>query len=491
MRFSRTSNKVRVLDGGMDTENVQIDVPPGMFIAGHNHCLADPKGMERILGHERTDGRFLPSEVGYTWITGTISGTINEGDTITNGTAHGQVLLVDNGVLAFMIDGKFADHDDLSINGTTVITDITVQENTGAVDIDIDLEWHRLATNAARATVQAVPGNGNMTGAVKHKGVLYAFRDDGVENKVYRSTPTGWEQLDLGKTVPFTNGGAGRPVVGDTLTTGAVITGIQKVSGSWDASTFDGLLTFQGADIADGDTLTFVHNGTNIATATAGDDSTAVTRQAGGKIRAQVYNFKGDVSSLSVWGADGVNKPFQLDGELVEIDTGVIDLKATVVIPHRHHLFLSYGSHWMISGIGDPFKPWTSISGADKWGMGDVITGAIVTPNGTLLSFCKNKIDVVYGSTIGGADPFVVRPYSIEHGGLEHSIQNSIAPTFVNDSGLTIMPTTQKWGDFEINNIDERIKTLVEALFGNITCSVVFQQRMEYRVYAGTGNIFY
>ena len=489
MRFSRPANAVRILDGGIDTENVQIDVRPEMFVAGHNHCLADPKGYERIPGYERTDGRFLPSEVGYTWITGVITSNPDVGDTVTNGTATGQVLLVDNGILVFMVDGVFNNHDNLTVDAVTVITDITPQENTGAPDVDTDLAWRSLASNAARATVQAVPGAGKLTGAIKHKGILYSFRDDGAENKVYRSTATGWQRLDLGKTVRFSGGGAGKPVVGDTLTTGAVITGIQKESGAWSGSSAVGILTYQGTDISGGDTISFVHDGGTIATATASGDSEVVTRKAGGKLQVQIYNFKGDADTLAAWVVDGVNLPFKLDGNLVEIHTGIDDKFPNFLVPHRHHLFLSYGSHWLISGIGDPFKAWTALYGADEWGMGDVITGAIVTPNGTLLSFCKNKIDVVYGSTVGGADPFTIKPYSIEHGAIKDSIQNSIAPTFVNDSGLTIMTTTQKWGDFEINNIDERVKTLVDALFGNITCSVVFQQRAEYRVYAGVNCV--
>lgn len=57
-----------------------------------------------------------------------------------------------------------------------------------------------IAREAARSLIQPVPGSGAIRGGFFFNDVCYAFRDtlDGTAKKLYRSSATGWQEVDLG-----------------------------------------------------------------------------------------------------------------------------------------------------------------------------------------------------------------------------------------------------------------------------------------------------
>jgi len=491
IRFSKASNKVIIPDGGMNTESMALDVPSNMFLAGMNHELSDPKGAARIMGYERFDGRTKPSEAEYTVVLGTYAADAVKGDVLTGITSGvtGTVLsdYTDGLVLVVYTEGAFAVGENLLRGSTTILSSITsTTEGAGAGDATVDF-WLRVeAGKVARTNITTVPGTGDVIGAVKFNNKVFSFRG----GSVYFSSVTGWQSLTLGQVVHFTAGTAispnRAPIKGDTVSNGTVsaeVVNVQEKSGNWGSSNVEGWIVIKnktGGTFAASDSLTF----TGGATATSGDEE-QITRNGGGYLRTAVYNFSGDSNDLALWGTDEVNVAFKIDRDdnYIPIYTGFesTGFYPKQIKPHHHHLFLSYHSNWIHSGIGDPFAPWTLISGADQWGMGDDIVGACVTPNGTMISFGENSIDVIYGST--SAD-FMVKPYSSEFGAIKNSVQVSIAPTYVGEAGVQVMTQTQKWGDFEVNDIDAAVKTLIDGIKSKITCSVVFRNKNECRVYA-------
>lgn len=491
VKFSKTSNKVIIPDGGMNTESMPLDVPSNMILAGMNHELADPKGIARIMGYERFDGHTKPSEAEYTVVLGTYAADAAKGNVLV-GSVSGTIgtLLADYdnaSVLVVYTDGAFIVGEDLTLGATTILSNITsTVEGAGAGDATVDF-WLRVeAGTVARGDIGAVPGTGAMIGCAKFNGKVFAFRGTGI----HYSSSIGWQMLALGQLVPFTVGTAispnRPPAKGDTITNGtasADVVNVQKTVGNWGSSDAAGWITIKnksGGNFSTGDSLTF----TGGATATGGDE-VQISRTGGGYLRTKVYNFTGDSDDIALWGTDEVNQAFKIDKDdnYIPIYTGFESYGVPEqIMPHHHHLFLSYGSNWVLSGIGDPFAPWTLVSGADQWGMGDDIVGAAVAPNGTMISFGENSVDVIYGESSAN---FAVKPYSAEFGAIKNSVQVTIAPTYVGEAGIQVLSQTSKWGDFELSDVDAFVKTLVDGIKSGITCSVVFRNKNEYRVYAG------
>ncbi len=483
--FTKARNKTIFLDGGINTEIIDVDVQPGMIRYGQNVELADPRGYRHIDGYERIDGKIKPSDAKYTMIAGTFAGAITAGNTVTGATsgATGNVLVDYDGTDSLVVrktsSVDFVDGEDI----IGVITNITATYNSGATTADISQAWTHLARESARLEVKEIPGNGPVTGVTKLNDKIYVFRDNNSENRIYVASSTGWDAVSNPIVLKFDTGSGGD--IGGTVTNGtatADVVQVERLSGSWSGGDAAGVIAIKNVSgsFSAGDHLTFAGGAT--ATATTGD--TELTRSSGGYIRSVIYNFTGSMDDKAAWVTDGVNNAIKIDqsGNIIPIYTGLTDAPEHIKAFH-HHLFLSYGDNWIHSGIGDPFAPWTLISGADQWGMGDKITGACITPNGTFISFCRNRVDVVYGTS--SAD-FTVKTYTEQYGAVENSVQVSVGPTFIGEQGLSIMTTTQKWGDFALDTVDDNILTLVEQFRESVSTSLIVPRKKEYRVYNGT-----
>lgn len=188
----------------------------------------------------------------------------------------------------------------------------------------------------------------------------------------------------------------------------------------------------------------------------------AVTLPAGGRYRFQNHNFFGASNLRRMYGCNGVGQAFEYDGAagFVSIATGTAIDAPTHIACHRKHLFLGFrGGSLQNSGIGTP-TVFTPISGAAEIGIGEDITGLLPDVSNTLVVFGRNRVDVLYGSSV---DDFDLRPVANDAGAVEWTAQKIGTPLYFDDAGLRSLDTTANYGDFIIGTKTDRIRPLLDA----------------------------
>ena len=96
-------------------------------------------------------------------------------------------------------------------------------------DADVDsslLTELRSAIEDQRALIGVVPGEGNVNGVWVFSGDVYAFRNKsgGATAGMYKSTPTSWDEVDLGTALNFDGTTAdGEPIPGDVGTATTIV----------------------------------------------------------------------------------------------------------------------------------------------------------------------------------------------------------------------------------------------------------------------------
>lgn len=198
-------------DGGLDMVTSPLMLKPGQLIGCKNYEIANTGGYRRILGFEQTDGRGLASQAQYTAL-GFDSGIgMNAGDVVVGSisAASGVVLETVSGatgvVYLYVSTGAFV-LNDLLVRSSVSRGRVTTLFDAGA-GIDIYSEHLRvtkLAVEYHRTLIQEVPGDGPILGVAYLKDIVYAFRDnaDHTAARMYKSTPTGWEQVHTPTLAP-------------------------------------------------------------------------------------------------------------------------------------------------------------------------------------------------------------------------------------------------------------------------------------------------
>lgn len=266
-------------------------------------------------------------------------------------------------------------------------------------------------SEAARALIQAVPGEGDILGVWLFNGVVYAFRNatGGASAKMYKSTGSGWSEVTTGVTL--------------------------DPDGSYE----------------------FVN-----------------------------YNFYASSSSVRMYGVDGVNLPFMFDGTTFTQLTipGATD-PAEHIAAHKNHLFLSYPEgQWVHSGIGDPTKWDTATEGAGAGGIGDDIVAIRPTVGGALAFFCRNRINIMYGSSQSDWQANDVRNQSEQAGAIAGTVQTvGTDIVYLDDRGLSVLGQTQSFGNFKAATIDKPVRKFISARKDSVICSTISRTYDEYRLF--------
>jgi hypothetical protein len=187
----------------------------------------------------------------------------------------------------------------------------------------------------------------------------------------------------------------------------------------------------------------------------------AATVPAGGRYRFQNYNFYGAANLERMYGCNGVGPAFEFDGAtFTSISTGMVDDRPTHLACHRNHLFLGFrGGSLQNSGIGTP-TVFTAITGASEIGIGQDITGLLPDVSDTLVVFGRNRVAVLYGSSV---DDFDLRAIANDAGAIEWTAQKIGTPLYFDDAGLRSLDTTDKYGDFIIGTRTNLIRPLLDA----------------------------
>lgn len=219
-----TELKHITLRGGLDLVTPAIEKPAGRLIAGNNY-EPHPRGIRRMDGFERYDGRAKPSDATYGILdfdAGTVA--VTTGQTVTGATSGATGYAVANGVLESgsyagsdaagylvltAVTGTFQNNENLQVSAATVCVANGTLGNRGADTDALDATYLQAAIEYYRALITAVPGSGAIRGIWTYNGVVYAFRDNsgGTACVMHKATTSGWVAVSASSLLPFTLGG--------------------------------------------------------------------------------------------------------------------------------------------------------------------------------------------------------------------------------------------------------------------------------------------
>jgi hypothetical protein len=453
------------LAGGIDAETAARTLKPGFVLGALNYESSALEGYQRIGGFERFDGQTRPSDAGYLALEadGLFSGVI-AGDVVVGVTsaATGKVLLVRSGgqIIVGRVSGAFEFGETINVSGSPIGALLQYASDITGFD---DNEFLKLAEDDRRADIAAVPGSGPIRGIAVLGSTVYAWRDNAGATAcdIYKSSASGWLLVALYKSVGFSSGGGVEPIEGATVTKGAASATIKRVvleSGTWGAGTAQGRFI---VDAVTGGPFSAGAFTAGVAATCDGAES-AISLLPGGRLDHVVYNFTGFAGRQRIYGADGVNKGFEFDGNVyVPISTGMAADAPVHCSAHKNHLFFSFSGSVQHSGIGSPYQ-WSVISGAGELAAGDVITGFHVlagdSSGGALMVLTLTRTWVLYGTS---AADWQFTVFSNDVGAQRWSIQ-SLGRVLVFDTiGVATVQQSQSFGNFDRLPLSARIQRLI------------------------------
>ncbi len=478
------------LVGGLDAESAQLTLRPGAVIGGLNYESSALEGYERIGAFERFDGRPRPSDAsmrvfqcnaGFTGVT--VGQTIN-GQT-SGATAKVIALRGSNQLVVTRITGTWQTGENVRV--VTTVVGVLNSDGSDFTGFD-ENSFLALAAADYRTDIGGVPGSGPIRGIAALGSTLYAWRDNaGVTAcDIYKSTSAGWVLVPFYRELSFTAGSGTVPAEGATITKGAVSAVVKRVvteSGSWLAGTAAGRFIIAAPSGGAFTAGAFTAG----VTATASGAETAITMLPGGRLDMVVYNFTGLAGRQRIYGADGVNRGFEFDGDvLVPIRTGMVSDKPIHCTTHRNHLFFSFDGSVQHSAIGEPYQ-WSVVVGAGELAYGDTVTGFQVLPSdgngGALMIFTPARTWVLYGTS--SAD-WQSSNFADTVGAQRWSVQ-SLGRVLVFDTlGVAAVSASQAFGNFDRLSLSARIQRLLRNRV--VLASTVNRTQNRMRLFFATGD---
>lgn len=500
MKMSPVKYHAITLQGGYDLSTPSLLLRPGAFRNGQNFEIAVTGGYARVGGYERYDGHPSPSSADYTVVqVVSFTNTPSVGQTITQATsgATGYIIVVgSNYVVVTKVTGTFDETSSITTPGPVAIGTATIA--TVVFTSLQSAQYLNLAADVYRSDISAVPGSGAVLGVVStiFSGLdyVYAFRANVGNSAVdlYQATAGGWVQVPFYNEVSFTAGGTATPADGATLTQGGVTATVKRVVTSSGAWTGTAAGRFVVTNPVGGNFSAGAATLTGGATVTLSGIQTAITMAVGGKFEFTQGNFSGQLSTLRVYGCDGVNRAFEFDGDaLVPIATGVAPDAPKHIIAHKNFLIVSVQSSIFYSGVGTPFR-WTVVDGAGEIAVGDTVTNLIVLPGNqntaTLVVTGKSNTFVLYGTSAATWN-FVT--YNTSVGSMDYTARN-MSDTFLFDNrGVFTLQATLNFGNFEASSLTRNITQFIETERTKIAYSSVMHQKSQYRVFFNDGYALY
>jgi len=344
------------------------------------------------------------------------------------------------------------------------------------------------AANIYRADIQPVTGSGPIRGVLYFKDQVFGFRDneDADAEDIYRSTPTGWEKVDLGWTIQFTNL-QDEISEGDTLTQAPASATIERwiiTSGDVQSGVNTGYFVLSGVS-DDSFAAGAASVGTVVVTLSGAE--VPITLSPGGKYNFTIGNFSGYYDNERVYGADGVNDAFEFDGTVYVPILVATQSKPSYALVHSNHLFLAVESSLLHSAIGNPYN-FEVVNGAGEIGTGGKITGLLILPGnqGTaaLEVTSRSSTWVLYGTS---AQDWKFVNYNVGVGALDRTLQNLFDAFSADDHGITMMKQSLNYGNFDAARLTYNIQPFISSLVGQLACSALSRSNSQYRVYYANG----
>lgn len=477
------------LRGGLDLVTPPLSLKPGYVRDALHFEASILGGYTRIAGYERADGRPAPSSASYLTLTANVTGTIAVGNTITGGTsgATGRVIYRAGTLVAYTkATGAFQIGENIVVSGTPRGTVTALGGSEDALDFNVRMR--ALAADVYRADILAVPGSGRVRGVVYFDGVLYAFRNNvgATAIGIYKATAGGWTAVPMLWSVAFTAGSV-EPTVGATITQGANSATVKRValeSGTW-----------AGGNAAGRFIITQPAPG-NFAAGALTAGGTATLSGAAAQIAAPLPNgsYEFDIGTVGyerrVYGADGVNRGFEFDGEAYVPITGGPTAPQRVMV-HQGHLFFAEGNSVQHSGIGTAFN-WTVLAGA-----GELLADGNVTvmqrlpgsqATGAAAIGHQSGIQNLYGTS---AADFQLVTFEDSAGVKAKSAQRLGQMFVLDDRGVLSVAATQAFGNFAANTITLNIRPWIQSRRNLVIGSAVNREKNQYRLFFSDGAALY
>lgn len=498
--------------GGLDQLTPSQTLHPGAIIDGVNFECSLNGGYSRCGGYERVDGQDAPSDALFELVQVTsFTNVPSVGTVVTQATsgATGTVAAVKSDMAPFYliltkVSGNWDETHAITSPGPTAIG--TATTTTASLTALLTAQYTNAAADIYRADITAVPGSGSIIGvlAMAFAGVdgLYAFRANAGNTAVdiYKASVAGWVSVPFYKIVEFTAGATAVPQEGDVLTQGGVTATIKRIvqrSGSidWTGGTPAGafvITTPAGGNFAAG-AATAVGSG---ATATLSGAEATISMLPGGHIEWAKGNFGGQLSTRRAYGADGINKCFEFDGDvLVPIATGLTDDRPSHIAFHQNMLFVSREASCIHSGPGYAYR-WSATDLGGEVAIGDTVTCMITMPGNqtapALSIFQASNTSILYGANPDPTDgDFRVVNFTTDSGARPYSAQ-ALFDTFVFDNlGVVGLSPTLNFGNFAPNAYTRNLMPFIQQERTRVIASSVSRTKSQYRVFFTSGYALY
>lgn len=500
MKMAQVKYDAIRLAGGLDLLTPTLSLKPGVLREATNFEVSPFGGYSRISGYERVDGRPSPSGAAYSVYVVSLTATVSVGDTVTGATSahHGLVIATPDAttIVCTKESGALTVGETITVGGSSKGTVVSIGAATYSARASA--QYQKLASNAYRADIQAVPGSGPVRGVAYFNSKVYAWRNNvaGTSLGMYVSSASGWTAVPLGIQLYFGTG-TSKISVGDTITgvtsgATAVVTHLTVQKGDWSVSTAQGLITVAsvaGGPFHSGEVLN-VGGTSHAATTTV---SSAVTLSPGGRLSTISSTFGGYAEEQALYGADGVNRAFEFydSGIYVPIDTGNAVDNPSQLAAHKNHLFLVYGSSLQHSAPGEPHQ-WQAILGAGEIACDDTITNLLEQPGsqatGAMAVYTRNGTNILYGTGLASWN-FV--SYNIGTGALAYTAQNMNNSYVLDDRGVMSLVTSLNYGNFESTALTFPVQPWIQQRRNITTDSCVNREKSQYRVFFSDGSGLY
>lgn len=483
------------LAGGLDQVTPTLALPPGVARDSVNFEVSITGGYSRIAGYERFNGRPAPSAAVYSIVSVSSVAGVSVGNTIRNGgtTATGVVIAIQSNNIVFTkAVGAFANGDSLYVGAALIGT---VQPTT-SLDITpaLQAQYMALAADVYRADITAVPGTGSILGVAYLNDTVYAWRSNGTNAVIYKSSGSGWTLVPLGWELSFNTGTGTAIAEGDTITNAAgtatgVVSRVVLTSGtSWTGGSGRLVLSSVTGTWAAADQIRVG----GVQRATAGGAQAAITLAPGGRVETVVANMGGANGKQRLYGADGVNRGFEFDGvTYVPITTGMALDKPEHVAVHKNYLFFSFKASVQNSSIASPFI-WSNVLGSNEVVLPENVTCFQSMPGNAdtaaLAIYTRNNTHVLYGVQSGSWN---LVPYDRGAGAAPYTSQTLNDAYVLDDRGVMALTTSRNYGNFDTATLTLAIRPFTQARRGLATASGLNREKSQYRVFYSDGYGLY
>ena len=543
MQMPTIEDDVVIFQGGLDQKTPNLKLKPGHVRQALNwQCVSNEEGggYQRVGGYERFDGQQSPSDAvgaytlfvfdAFAFSAATYNASILDVSDYAgtkfyaNGSGSpfmisarwfavdateelyaGQpyVGFMDSGVTGTVGATITARNYDIAGNDGTLFAlgVLTAIVSTDALPPKFIAQLLNRSADRLRTPIAAPPGSGRILGVaslvVNGARKVYAWRNNaaGTAAVLYESSASGWTAVTMYHEVAFTHGGTigdpTEPTDGSGLTHNFTTVTVKRVvheSGAWDAATAAGRL------IIEDPTFPFVEGMGTVSTIPVriSGAQTPIGFLPNGTFQFDVYNFGGQLASKRLYGADGVNRAFEFDGEiLVPINTYAPQDQPTFVRAHHFHLLLAIGSSIMGSGPGTPYKINAPSGGFEK-GTGDVITGMLVQPGNQDTAACaifgRNSSGVLYGTS---AADFQYKALAAATGAIPYMMANLDQSYVYDDRGVLSFAAAQEYGNFKQAALTANLESFLTQRKSLAVGACVSMERSQFRLFFSDGSALY